>query len=166
MKKISVIILAIVIVACTASNKNVPDGVEIVPVDVHKVSKDASSFLEKIEIVPLETNDSSIFHKCNKIIYNKSMDMYALYTSDQFVFTFSGNGKYIDNSKRIYVQGTKEYNMVLDIYFNPYLKLIDILNPYGTVYTYSPTFELLAKRKFKPEFPLEYLMALDAENYI
>lgn len=88
MKKISVIILAIVIVACTASNKNVPDGVEIVPVDVHKVSKDASSFLEKIEIVPLETNDSSIFHKCNKIIYNKSMDMYALYTSDQFVFTF------------------------------------------------------------------------------
>ena len=47
MKKISVIILAIVIVACTASNKNVPDGVEIVPVDVHKVSKDASSFLEK-----------------------------------------------------------------------------------------------------------------------
>lgn len=31
MKKISVIILAIVIVACTASNKNVPDGVEIVP---------------------------------------------------------------------------------------------------------------------------------------
>ena len=41
-----------------------------------------------------------------------------------------------------------------------------MLNPYGTVYTYSPTFELLAKRKFKPEFPLEYLMALDAENYI
>ena len=50
MKKISVIILAIVIVACASSNKNVLDGVEIVPVDVHKASKDASSFLEKIEI--------------------------------------------------------------------------------------------------------------------
>ena len=49
MKKISVIILAIVIVACASSNKNVLDGVEIVPVDVHKASKDASSFLEKIE---------------------------------------------------------------------------------------------------------------------
>ncbi|WP_229113022.1 hypothetical protein [Bacteroides faecis] len=47
MKKISVIILAIVIVACASSNKNVLDGVEIVPVDVHKASKDASSFLEK-----------------------------------------------------------------------------------------------------------------------
>lgn len=44
MKKISVIILAIVIVACASSNKNVLDGVEIVPVDVHKASKDASSF--------------------------------------------------------------------------------------------------------------------------
>ena len=94
------------------------------------------------------------------------MDMYALYTSDQIVFTFYGNGKYIDNSKRMNGQGPKEYNMVLDINFNPYLKGIDMLNPYGTVYTYSPTFELLAKRKFKPEFPLEYLMALDAENYI
>ena len=166
MKKISVIILAIVIVACASSNKNVLDGVEIVPVDVHKASKDASSFLEKIEIVPLETNDSSIFHKCNKIIYNKSMDMYALYTSDQIVFTFSGNGKYIDNSKRMNGQGPKEYNMVLDINFNPYLKGIDMLNPYGTVYTYSPTFGLLSKRQFKPEFPVDYLMALDSDNYI
>ena len=166
MKKISVIILAIVIVACASSNKNVLDGVEIVPVDVHKASKDASSFLEKIEIVPLETNDSSIFHKCNKIIYNKSMDIYALYTSDQIVFTFSGNGKYIDNSKRMNGQGPKEYNMVLDINFNPYLKGIDMLNPYGTVYTYSPTFGLLSKRQFKPEFPVDYLMALDSDNYI
>lgn len=63
-------------------------------------------------------------------------------------------------------QGPKEYNMVLDINFNPYLKGIDMLNPYGTVYTYSPTFGLLSKRQFKPEFPVDYLMALDSDNYI
>ncbi|EOS02802.1 hypothetical protein C799_00854 [Bacteroides thetaiotaomicron dnLKV9] len=166
MKKISVIILAIIVVACSPSNKNVLDGVEIIPVEVHKASKESSSFLEKIEIIPLETNDSSIFHKCTKVIYDKSMDIYALYTSDQFVFTFLGDGKYIDNSKRIKGQGPKEYNMVLDINFNPYLKGIDMLNPYGTIYTYSPTFELLSKRQFKPEFPVDYLMALDSVNYI
>lgn len=31
-------------------------------------------------------------------------------------------------------QGPKEYNMVLDINFNPYLKGIDMLNPYGKQY--------------------------------
>ena len=59
MKKISVIILAIVIVACASSNKNVLDGVEIVPVDVHKASKDASSFLEKIGIRRKEKQSST-----------------------------------------------------------------------------------------------------------
>lgn len=82
MKKTSVIILVIIVSACSTRNKNIPDGVEIVPVEVHKVSQDASSFLEKIEIIPLETNDSSLFHKDNKVVYDKSMDMYAIYTSD------------------------------------------------------------------------------------
>lgn len=166
-KKISVIILAIIVVACSpSSNKNVLDGVEVVPVEINNASKDASSFILKIEIIPLETNDSSIFHKCHKIIYDKSMDMYALCTSNQIVYTFSGDGKYIDNSERMNGQGPKEYNMVLDINFNPYLKGIDMLNPYGTIYTYSPTFELLSKRQFKSEFPVNYLMALDSDNYI
>lgn len=166
MKKISVIILVIIVSACSTRNRNIPDGVEIVPVEVHEVSQDASSFLEKIEIVPLETNDSSLFHKDTKVIYDKSMDMYAIYTSDQIVFTFSGDGKYIDNSKRMKGQGPEEYGMVLDINFNPYLKGIDMLSPGGTIYTYSPTFELLSKRKFESEFPVDYLMALDSDNYI
>ena len=166
MRTVSLITLSILICACSANKKNLPDGIEIIPVEVDKVSQDASSFLEKIEIVPLETNDSSIFHRCNKVIYDQSSDLFAIYTSDQIVFTFSGNGQYIANSKKMKGQGPEDYVMVLDINFNPYLKGIDLLNPYVTIYTYSPTFELLAKRKFKPEFPLEYLMALDAENYI
>ena len=113
MRTVSLITLSILICACSANKKNLPDGIEIIPVEVDKVSQDASSFLEKMK-----------------------------------------------------GQGPEDYVMVLDINFNPYLKGIDLLNPYGTIYTYSPTFELLAKRKFKPEFPLEYLMALDAENYI
>lgn len=47
MKKLSIIILAIIVVACSRSNRKMPDGVEIVPVNVHKTSQDVSSFLEK-----------------------------------------------------------------------------------------------------------------------
>ncbi|WP_077154004.1 6-bladed beta-propeller [Bacteroides bouchesdurhonensis] len=167
MKKISIIILPIIVCACMANNRNeIPDGIEIIPVEVNKLSENTSSFLEKIELVPLETNDSSLLFKCNKVIYDKVTNIYAIYTSDQLVYTFSGNGTYIDNSKRMKGQGAEDYSMVLDIKLNPYLKGIDMLNPYGTIYTYSPTFELLSKRKYKSEFPVDYLMALDSNNYV
>ncbi len=166
MKTITLIILSIIVCACFSDNKNLSHGIEIISVDVNKVSQDASSFLEKIEIVPLETNDSSLLFRCNKVLYDRTTDMYVIYTSDQIVYTFSGTGEYIANSKNMMGQGPEEYIMVLDINLNPYLKGIDMLNPYGTIYTYSHTFELLAKRKFKPEFPVNYLMALDNNNYI
>lgn len=158
--------MSILVCACSTNNKDMPDGIERIPVEVNKASQDASSFLEKIELTPLETNDSSLLFRCNKVLYDKSTDMYVVYTSDQIVYTFSGNGKYIDNSKKVKGGGPQEYNMVLDINLNPYLKGIDMLNPYGAIYTYSPTFELLAKRQFKPEFPVDHLMALDSNNYV
>lgn len=166
MKKISVIILLVVIYACSKNNNKLSDGIDRIPVEMHKVAQDASAFLEKIELVPLETNDSSLLFRCNKVIYDKSTNIFAIYTSDQIVYTFTGEGQYIDNSKRMHGQGPKDYMMVLDININPYLNGIDMLNPYGTIYTYSSTFELLSKRKFKPEFPIDYLMALDSNNYI
>ena len=52
MRTVSLITLSILICACSANKKNLPDGIEIIPVEVDKVSQDASSFLEKIEIVP------------------------------------------------------------------------------------------------------------------
>lgn len=166
MNKVSIILLLLIICACSSGKHKIEDGIEVIPVEVSKVSKDASSFIEKMELVPLETNDSSIFHKYKKVVYDKDMDIYAIYTRKQVVFTFSGEGHFIGNSKRVQGQGPDEYTMVLDMKFNPYMKGIDLLNPYGTIYTYSPTFELLSKRTIKPEFPIDYLMALSPDDYI
>ena len=63
MKKLSIVILLIVIYACSESHKKLSSGIERIPIDMHKVVQDASSFLEKIELVPLETNDSSLFFR-------------------------------------------------------------------------------------------------------
>lgn len=168
MKKLSFLILSIIIACgCSQRNSNISlAGIEVIPVEVNNVAQDVSSFIEKIEITPLETNDSSLIHKVKKVIYDKKTDMYAMYTSDQIVFTFKGNGEYIANSKKMQGPGPEEYGMVLDISFNPYLGGIDMLSPYGTIYTYSSTFELLAKRKYTPEFPINHLMPLDSVNYI
>lgn len=166
MSKISIIVLLVVVCACSSGKQKMADGVEVIPVEVSKVSTDASSFIEKMEIVPLETNDSSLIPKYRKVMYDKEMDMYALYTREQIVFTFSGDGHFIGNSQKENGQGPNQYNMVLDMKFNPYLGGIDLLNPYGIIYTYSPKFELLSKREIKSEFPLDYLMALGPDDYI
>lgn len=167
MKKVIISILLVLVYACSDNRKELSDGIERIPVNVDKVAQDASSFLEKIELVPLETNDSSLIFKCNKVIYDKETDMFAIYASDQVVYTFTGDGRYIANSRKMKGQGPKDYVMVLDIGFNSRLGGIDMMNPYGTIYTYSPTtFELLDRRKFQLEFPVDYFMALDSNNYV
>ena len=47
MKKLSIVILLIVIYACSESHKKLSSGIERIPIDMHKVVQDASSFLFK-----------------------------------------------------------------------------------------------------------------------
>lgn len=166
MNRISVVLLLVLFCGCSSKDKKMNVEIERIPINVYNISQDASSFIDKIELVPLETNDSSLLHKYGKVMYDKETDVYAVYTRDQVIFTFSGNGDFISNSKKMQGQGPDEYYMVVDMKFNPYLKGIDLLNPYGTIYTYSSDFKLLGRRKIKPEFPIDHLMALNLEEYI
>lgn len=120
MNKVSVFLLLVMVYSCSLDKQKAASGIERIPVDVHNISKDASSFIDKIEIVPLATNDSSLLHKYTKVIYNKEMDIYTICTRDQVIFTFSGNGDFISNSKKVQGQGPNEYYMALDMKFNPY----------------------------------------------
>ena len=165
MKKIiSLVIMMSVFMAC----KNIQDStgeVIHIPVNVNDVTKDAASFLEKIEIVPLETNDSILLNVPSGVFYDKRSDMYVV-MADMNVFTFTGKGKSIGSSVKKRGQGPDEYTMIMDMKYNHFLNGIDLLGPYGTIYTYSPTFELLARRTFKPEFPVSYILPLDSCNYL
>ena len=69
--------MAILLAACEG-RKEMADGLERIPVNVEDVAEDAGAFLEKIEIVPLETNDSILFDTPSQIFYDKEADMYVL----------------------------------------------------------------------------------------
>ncbi|MBB4043235.1 hypothetical protein GGR06_001002 [Bacteroides reticulotermitis] len=166
MNKIGLILLLAIVYGCSLSKQNVTIEIETIPVAVNDMLANASSFIGKIEIIPLETNDSSLTQIGKKVIYNREMDMYALYTRDQIVFTFTGDGRFIANSKNMQGQGPQEYNMALDIKFNPDLKGVDLLDPYGLIYTYSPSFNLISKKKVKSEFVLNKFMALSPTYYV
>lgn len=166
MKQVYLLSILLVLLSCSSYERKLPGNVEIIPVVYEEPTKDASAFLEKIEIVPLETNDSSLVFNPGRAIYNKEMDMYALYVKGEIVYTFSGDGTYIGNSKKVKGQGPKEYFMAVDVQFNPYLKGVDILNPYGTIYTYSPSFKFISKREYQQEFPVNNFVPLDSVNYL
>lgn len=138
---------------------------ERIPVRVDDVTTDAGRFLEKIEIVPLETNDSILFGYPSIALYDKESDMYA-FASHMNVFTFTGKGNCIGSSISKRGQGPDEYTMMVDMKFNHYFNGIDLLNPYGTIYTYSPKFELIAYHKVEPEFPVTCFMPLDSFKYV
>lgn len=163
-KLIPLVIILSIFMACKSERKDT-DGLLRIPINVEDVTSDAASFLEKIEIVPLETNDSILFSYPSKILYDKETDTYAV-MNRMNVFTFTGEGKAIGSSVNKRGQGPDEYTMIVDMKFNHFLGGIDLLSPYGTIYTYSPTFKLLARRSFKPEFPVSYMMPLSVDNYL
>lgn len=71
MRKIMLLsLLVFICVACTYKKENNTSLLSI-PINVDDVTDDASTFLEKIEIVPLETNDSILFGYPSKILYDK-----------------------------------------------------------------------------------------------
>lgn len=166
MRVLLIVFVCLLIYACSSNRAEIPQGVEIIPVDVRHVSESVSSFFEKIEVLPLETCDSSLVGTGRKVMYDKEMDIYAIYDKNQVVYTFDGQGHFIASSKKVQGQGPEEYYMAVDVKFNSYRQGIDLLSPYGTVYTYSPSFDLIEKKTIKPEFFFDALMALGENEYI
>lgn len=166
MKKIIPISILLLIFSCTSDRPALPEDVEIIPVDMHAEASDLSSFVEKIELVPLETTDSSLLGGYRKVLYDKETDVYAIYDKYQVVHTFKGDGGFIASSANVQGDGPQEYRMALDMAFNPYRKGIDLLNPYGKVYTYSLDFDFISRQDLQPEFFWSSLMAVGEECYL
>ncbi|MCI1648967.1 MAG: 6-bladed beta-propeller [Bacteroides sp.] len=166
MREIITITFMLLLSACSSNKDGLSDKIEKIPVDVHNISRHTSSFIEKIEIVPLETNDSSLVNGYRKVMYDKDLDVYAIFDKDQIVHTFGEDGTFIACSKKVKGNGPKEYSMAVDMKFNPYLKGIDLLNPYGEISTYDLSFNFMSKKKIDPEFFFDALMPLDVDNYV
>ena len=75
-----IFLLLFVLVTCMACSTNdsaIPcDDIEQITVNLNKPTHDASNFIEKIELVPLETNDSVLIPIPKKSIYDGKNDLF------------------------------------------------------------------------------------------
>lgn len=159
------ILMMCVIISCI-EEKPLHDSMEIIEINTQQESCNISSFIEKIEIVPLETTEHSLFHKMNKVIFNNGMDICAILTGEQDVFTFNGDGKYIANSKMRKGDGPEEYSMITDIRFSKDNNSIELLNPYGLIYSYTATFDFLSRTKINTKIPIRHIIQTDSTYFI
>lgn len=162
-----VLFFSLVLLLCACSGKQNTEYLEIIPIKVNKVSTDVSSFIEKMEIVPLETNDSSLFKSYQKMVYSQELDLYAILDNNYNVYLFSGDGKFVSSSEKVRGEGPGEYQLIVDMKFNPYLKTIDLLNPYGRIYSYDKLFNLVSLKDLEQkEEVFTHFMPISKDKYL
>lgn len=135
-------------ISCTAKEKA---EINIKTIFVENASSNNLDFLDRIEIIPLETTDSALVKTPKIFKYISGMDAFLLMDSQQYIFLFKGDGKYISNSSHCRGNGPKEYSIGADVIYNPYSKSIEIYNPMGdgAILSYDSSFNWLSTRSVK-----------------
>jgi len=149
MKKILHIALFLIFISFYSCNHNTrmeKSVIQIIPVNVDRENVfKPSDFIEKIEIVPLQTDTDYLVSTYQKMTYNKDSGLFIILDKDLSVYLFSNDGTIFSNSKSVQGQGPGEYSTIVDVIYNPYTKAIELLDPYGTIYRYDLSFHFIEK---------------------
>ncbi|MDR0537954.1 MAG: 6-bladed beta-propeller [Tannerellaceae bacterium] len=163
-------IFLIIIIFFTACNKpgDKFSNLETVFIDLETESiTDAADFIEKIEIVPLETIPASLISQFNKAYYCKDLESYIILDNHQIVYLFNKDGKFMSSSERVRGQGPGEYQLIVDVAYNPFSQAIELLDPYGSVYRYDSFFNFMDKLTLKQKnIVFSELIPLNEYKYI
>ena len=167
MKYIIFLLLLISMCGCGNSSHKMEVS-EVIPVNTNHVSNEASSFIKKIEVIPLESIDSlSLMKGCRKVIYDSEMELFAILDNRFIVYVFSSDGKFISSSENRQGPGPEQYQLIVDIKFNPFENGIELLNPYGVVYTFDRSFNFQKKKKLKGnQIVFSKFMAYGKDEYL
>lgn len=147
---ISICIFIFLFASCKHEN-NI--SVRSISLDLNNISKnDFKKIFSRIEILPLETIDSSIIGGINgaKLLYVPDK-YYIIVDARRIINVFDQNGIFIANSSKCMGKGPQEYYIFQDLTYNPYSNLINILDAYGNIISYDIEFNFVSKVKVKSD---------------
>ena len=109
------------------SGRDVFRDVEVI--SIHNAVRDDVSFLDSIEIIPLDNGDNALLKEFSRFRYLKAQKMFLVIDSRQYVFLFDESGNYISSSDSCRGEGPHDYLMAADAVYNPYADVIEIYSP-------------------------------------
>ena len=161
-----ILLFAFLVLYCSCTQKRIaPEEVE--SLIIADAKKNNLSFLQKIEIIPLETDTNSLVKNVDKFQYIKELNAFMILDSRQFVFLFDSKGRLISNSSKKWGEGPTDYYMAVDVDYNPYSKTIDLLNPnaLGEIISYDTTFQWKGKHKLDQQISSISFTAIGDKKY-
>ena len=138
--------VAILLLSCLAlgSCQNKSEESEkgrVIHVDIEPQEVAVEDLFDRIEVVPLETNDSSLIY----YIYNSCVSDSDIYVQDfraMVVYRFGADGKFKNRIGRI-GQGPGEFSLAYGFDRSQYNDHIYIISAFGKVHEYTPAGEFI-----------------------
>jgi hypothetical protein len=138
----SVLLLSLMLCSCT---KERVDKVPTVSIDISSARELESSILfSKIELIPLETTDSSLVSTIRQMIFTD--EFIIMSDNKNIISVFDKKGNFISNSKKRYGQGPEDYGILMGMSLNNHINNVEVLTP-NYLMSYDIHFNFKAKSK-------------------
>ena len=145
-------IIVLLLCSCNrqvSNNKNYP----VLKVTLDETKTSLFDIFEKVELIPLETNQEFLIRWITKVKYYQDT-FYLLDDEQGALFIFDYTGQYINKIHRI-GQGPGEYRYIYDFFIDTLQLQIGMLSPFGSVFYYDLNGEFI-KRVDLPNPPPGY----------
>lgn len=142
----------------------------IATISIDNAEVDNPSFIQDIEIIPLETTDSLLIGNLKSFKYVEALDSYFISDTSPTLFLFDSTGKHLSNSLHCQGQGPQEYIMITNVLYNQYENQIEIFDTAnkGIIHCYDLDFNWknTIKLNFEEKFTVIAVELLDSNRYL
>lgn len=160
--------LLLIAASCKEKTPTSTSSVEMVTVDMKRLEKGTMGDLfSKIELLPLETTEESMVG--NVLGYEYVKNLYHIVTDSHYrIHVFDVNGKFISNSAGKNGRGPEEYYTLLDVFYNPITKTIEVLTAEKTVVVYDIHFKFVERKSINKDVKnvIQYAYPISKDVYL
>lgn len=150
---IPAIVLVIAVGGCIKRPSTYHDKGQILKVDFKDASPSCTTYFDAVEVIPLESSDSSLMSDVWKAI-GVDDTIFLFERTRYLLFAFKDNGDFISRiGKR--GEGPEEYHTAYDFSRNPSTGHLTLLSPFGELVEYSSDNRFIGRKE----------LTLDKTNY-
>lgn len=166
---IFLLIILVSVVSCKRSTSDISRKGEgdITCIDVEeKCELSIFDVFSKIEIIPLETTESSLLYENLAKVTLHDNKYYVLSHKQNIIFIFDSQGKYLNQINK-QGNGPGEYNELNDFGFNRFNGNLELMSAFGYINVYDATGETFKERLLFPEIPvMHYFANMSPDQYV